>query len=59
MSGAIRFYQIRDGESRSEQTDLGGMIRLEQSKVKPSGGKRGRSEQIKNITEIERSRARR
>ena len=32
------------------------MIRLEQSVVKESGEKRGRSERSKNITEIEKSR---
>ena len=35
------------------------MIRLEQSGVKASGGKRGRSEQSENITDIEKSRAKR
>ena len=39
MSGAIRVEKIRDGESRLEQTDLRGMIRLEQSGVRASGGK--------------------
>ena len=51
MIRAIIVEQIRDGESRSEQTELRGMIRLEQSRVKASGKKRGRSEQSKNITE--------
>ena len=59
MSGAIRVDQIRDGESKSEQTELRGMIRLEQSGVNTSGEKRGRLEQSKNITERDKSRAKR
>ena len=51
MSRAIIVEQIRDVESRSEQTELRGMIRLEQSVVKSSDEKRGISEQIKNITD--------
>ena len=57
MSGAIRVEQIRDGESRLEQKELRGMIRLDQRGVKVSGEKRGRSEQSKNITEREKSHA--
>ena len=59
MIGAIRFEQIRDGASRSEHTELRGMIRLEESEEKESGEKRGRSERSKNITEREKSRAKR
>ena len=59
MSGAIRVEHIRDGTSRSEHTELRGMIRLDQSGVKESGEKRGRSERSKNITEIEKRRAKR
>ena len=55
MSKAIIVEKIRDGESRSEQTELRGMIILEQSGVKASGEKRGRSEQRKKITEREKS----
>ena len=44
MSGAIIVEQIRNGEIRLEQTELRGMIILEQSGVKASGEKRGRSE---------------
>ena len=50
MSGAIRVEHIRDGKSRSEQTELMGIIRLEQSGVKASGEKSGRSERSKKIT---------
>ena len=39
MSGAIRVEHIRDGSTISEQIELKGMIRLEQSGVKASGGK--------------------
>ena len=39
MSGAIRVDNIRDGSSRSEQIELRVMIRLEQIRVKTSGGK--------------------
>ena len=39
MSGAIRVENIRDGASRSDQTELRGMIRLEQSGVTVSGEK--------------------
>ena len=59
MIRAITVEQIRDGESRSDQTDLRGMIILDQSGVKESGEKRSRSEQSENITERERSRAKR
>ena len=55
MIGSIRVEHIRDGESRSEQIDLRIMIRLEQSGVKASGEKRGRSEQSENILEREKS----
>ena len=57
MSGSIRVEHIRDGYIRSEQTELRGMIRLEQSGVKASGEKRGRLEKSKNITERENIRA--
>ena len=40
-----RSEKIRDRASRPEQTELRGMIRLEQSGVKTSREKRGRSEQ--------------
>ena len=59
MSGEIIVDHIRDGESRSEKTDLSGMIILEQSGVKTSVEKRGISDQIKNITEREKSHAKR
>ena len=39
MSGLIRVEHMRDGEIRLEQTELRGMIRLEQSGVKASGEK--------------------
>ena len=39
MSGTMIFEQIRDGERRPDQTELRGMIRLEQSRVKASGEK--------------------
>ena len=55
MSRAIRDEQIRDRESRSEQTELMVMIILEQSGVKASDRKRGRLEQSDNITEREKS----
>ena len=42
-----------------EQTELRGMIRLYQSGVKASGEKRGISEQIDNIVEREKIRAKR
>ena len=38
MSGSIRVEYIIDGSGRSEQTELIGMIRLEQSGVKAIGG---------------------
>ena len=59
MSGEIRVEQIRDGESILDQTELIRMIRLDQSGVKASGEKRGRSEQSNNVTEREKSRAKR
>ena len=37
MIRAIRVEHIRDGASRSEQTELRGMIRLDQSGVKARG----------------------
>ena len=55
MSGAIRVEYIRGGTRRSEQTELMGIIRLEQSRVKASGEKRVRSEWSKNIMEREKS----
>ena len=39
MSRAIRVEQIRDGAIRLDNTDLRGMIRLDQSGVKASGEK--------------------
>ena len=39
MSRAIRVEQIRDGERRSDQTELRGMIILKQSGVKASDKK--------------------
>ena len=57
MSAAIRVEQIRDGKSRLEQTEMRGMIRLDQSGVKESGEKRGRSDQSENIAEREKSRS--
>ena len=55
MIRAIVFGQIRDGASRSEQIELKGMIRFEQSRVKSSGEKCGRQERSKNTTEGEKS----
>ena len=59
MSIAIRVEKIRDEASRSEQIDLRGMIRLEQSGEKANGEKCSRSERSKNITEKEKSHAKR
>ena len=59
MSGAIRVEHIIDGEIRLQQIDLRGIIILEQIGVKASGEKRDRSEQSDNITEREKSRAKR
>ena len=59
MSRVIIVKHIRDKASRSDQTDLRVMIRLEQSGVKASGGKCGRSERSKNIKEREKNRAKR
>ena len=59
MIGAIIVEQIRDGENRSEETEQRGMISLEQSGVKTSGEKLGRSVKRDNITEREKSRAKR
>ena len=56
---AIRVEQIRDGASISEQTDLMGMIRLEQSKVEASRVKHGRLERSENITKRDKIRAKR
>ena len=56
MSGAIRVEHIRDGSSRSEQTELRGVIRLEQSGVKASGEKmRKIGAEQENNGEIENS----
>ena len=55
MSRAIIVEKIRYGEIRLEQTELRGIIRLEQSGVKASGEKRGISEQSENITQRENS----
>ena len=54
MIGSIIVEHIRYGTGRLDQTELRGIIRLEQSGVKESGEKRGRSERSKNITERER-----
>ena len=59
MSGTIRVEHIRDGSSRSEHTEMRGVIRLEQSAVKASGEKRGRLERSENILERENSCAKR
>ena len=59
MSGTIIFEQIRDGDSRPDQTDPRGMIRLDQSGVKESGEKCGILEQSEKITEREKIRAKR
>ena len=59
MSRAIRVENIRDGANRSDNKELKGMIRLEQSGVKASGEKRGRLEQSENITERDKRRAKR
>ena len=59
MIGEIIVDHIRDRASRSEQTELKVMIRLEQSGVKTRGEKRGRSDQSENITEREKSRSKR
>ena len=57
MIGSIIVEHIRDGAIRPDQTYLRGMIRLEQSGVKASGEKCGRSERNENITEKDKSRA--
>ena len=49
----------RDGEIRLEQADLRGIIRLEHIRVNASGEKRCRFERRKNITEREKSGAKR
>ena len=54
MRGAIIVDQIRDKESISKQTEPRGMLILEQSGVRSSGEKCGRSEQRENITQRER-----
>ena len=59
MSGAIIVEHIRYGASRSKQTQLRGMIRLEQSGVKSSGDKCDRSERSENIRDRQKSRAKR
>ena len=59
MSGAIIVEHIRDKSSRSEQTELRRIIRLEQSEVKTSGEKRGRLERSENTTQREKSRTKR
>ena len=55
MRGAIRVEKIRDGVSRSEQTELIGTIRLEQSGVDSSGRKLGISDRSKNIADRDKS----
>ena len=59
MSRVIRVENIRYGSSRSEYTELMGVIRLEQIRVKASGERRGSSERSKNIMERDKSRAKR
>ena len=59
MSAAIRVEHIRYGSSRLDQKNLRGIIGLENSGVKVSGEKYGRSEQIKNIKKREKRRAKR
>ena len=59
MSRVIRFEHTLDVASRSEQPKLRGMIRLEQSGVKASEEKRGRSERSEKIIEREKSRVKR
>ena len=58
-SRAIIVEKIRDEETRSEQTELREIIRLEQSEVKASGEKRDKYDQRENITEREKSHAKR
>ena len=55
MSGAILVHQIRYGSSRSDKTELSGMLRLEQSGMKTSREKRGISERSEKITQREKS----
>ena len=57
MIRAIRVEQIRVGANKLEQTELRGIIRLEQSRGKESREKCGRSEQSEKIPEREKSRA--
>ena len=59
MSEAVIVEHIRDGSRISDQTELRGMIRLEQIGVKASGEKCGGSERSENITEREKSRSKR
>ena len=59
INRASRVEQIRYGSSRLEQKELRGMIRLEQRGVKASGEKSGRSEKNENITDKEKSHAKR
>ena len=60
MNGAIRVEQIRDGESRLENTELSVMLRLEQSGVKESGEKTWRiGAEREHHGEIEKSRVKR
>ena len=56
---AIIVEKIRDEETRSEQTELREIIRLEQSEVKASGEKRGKYDQRENTTQREKSHAKR
>ena len=57
MSKEVIVEHIRDGASRSQQTDSRGMIRLQQSGLKASGEKPGMQERSENITEREKSRS--
>ena len=57
MSVEIRVEKIINVASRSEQTELKGIVRLDHSRVKASGEKRGRSERSKDITEREGKRS--
>ena len=57
MSRAIRVEHIRHGSNISEKIYTRGKIRLEKSRVKASGEKRGISERSENTTDREKSRA--
>ena len=59
LRGEIIVDHIRYGSSRSEQTKLRRIIRLEKRGVKANGEKRDRLERSENITEKENSRSKR